>query len=1034
LILPSLRPCLLTALVFLPPGATAADEPQLHFHHLTVENGLSHNWVHAILKDGRGFLWFGTHNGLNRYDGSQFTVYRSDPGDPGTLPASFVGVLYEDSQQHLWVGSGWSGGGLALYDREHDRFKRLKPSWGAADVRAILEDREHRLWVGTENGVSQFDLASGTWTHHPINGTGPPRVAAPSVNSLLQDRAGRFWVATENGLFRFEPENGRYERWPGQPGDPLSLATVETWELHERPDGSLWAATIGAGLQRFDPASGRVTRYLPDPRDPGSLSQARVRRLVEGREGQLLVGTENGGLNVLDVASGRFTRYLPDLSDDESLNAVSIWSLLLDDEGILWVGTFNGGVNFASPLGGRFRWLKASPGGLSDPHVSAVLQDRGGELWIGTDGGGLNRRDARMGRFRYYRHDPQDSHTLGSNAVQTLLMDRQGALWVGAWNGGLSRLDPQTGRATRYPRPSAPAGADHVWALLELRGGELLVGTQQGAELFDIARGHFTPLSQLYPDVDRGAVHAVAQDRNGDLWLCGYNFPDQATVLHVQRATRKVTRYRAAEPGRDGLAPGWGNAIFVDRLGTVWVGTAGGLSALRPGAAAFRRWTQADGLPDDFVTNILEDEAGDLWLTTGRGLVRLVDAIHLPEKMTLDVFDARDGLQGYDFPRGAAFRAADGEMFVGGQRGLNTFFPRQIRKNPKPPRVVFTGLRVFNRPVPFSDASRVTLSHSDSMVTFEFAALNYFLPEKNQYAYTLEGLDRTWSYVGGQRFATYTNLAPGDYTLRVRASNNDGVWNEQGASLRVHVQPPFWGTWWFHALVALAVIGLAASGYRLQVARLEARARELAVVLEERHRLARELHDTLEQTLAGIRLQLGVVARSLQAPQKAEQSLTLAERMLARCIDEARRTVLDLRSQALEGTDLAGALADEARRMAQASAIQAEVRVSGVRRRLDASTEHHLLRIGQEALTNAVKHSGGDRVLLELHYGADDVQLVVQDNGRGLPAAVDARERHFGIQGMRERVARLGGSLEVGDRAGGGVEVRVKLPSRPSGG
>jgi signal transduction histidine kinase/ligand-binding sensor domain-containing protein len=1013
----------------------------LRFRPLTVENGLSNNWVHAILKDSSGFLWFGTHDGLNRYDGSQFTVYRSNPRDPDTLPASFVGALYEDSEHRLWVGAAWSRAGLSLYDRARDRFLRLKPEHGAEDVRAILEDRDHRLWVGTENGVSQFELATRRWTPHPLNRPGqPPVVAAPNVNSLLLDRAGRLWVATESGLFRFVPETGAYERWPAAAGDPLSLATTEVWQLHEMRDGSLWAATVGAGLQRFDPDTGRVVRYLPDPRDPTSLSHRRVRTLASDGSGRLFVGTENGGLNVLDVASGRFTRYLPDLAAGDGLNAFSIWSLLLDDEQNLWVGTFNGGVNFASPLGGRFRLIAARSGGLSDPHVSAVLQNAAGDLWIGTDAGGLNRRDARTGRFTYYRYDPEDPHTIGSDAIQVLLEDGRGGLWVGAWNGGLARLDTRTGRAVRYPRRPAPHGGDHVWALLALADGRLLVGTQQGAEIFDPRTGVFTPLSARHPGVGNGPVVSVAQDAAGDFWLCGYNFPEDATVLQVERATGRVVGYRASGHARDGLAPGWGNAILVDSAGNVWAGSAGGLSVRRAGSAEFRHWTRADGLPDDGVTNMLEDDAGDLWVTTGRGLARLVGAVHAPDEARIDTFDVRDGLQGDDFPRGAGFRGRGGEMFVGGPRGLNAFYPRAIRRNPKPPRVVLTGLRIFNRPVragdpgsplarPIAEADRVSLSHADSMVTFEFAALNYFLPEKNQYAYRLVGLDRDWNYVGAQRSATYTNLAPGDYTLRVRASNNDGTWNDDGASLRVHVDPPFWGTWWFRALLGIGVTGLVAFAYRLRVTRLQARARELTVLMEERHRLARELHDTLEQTLAGIRLQIGVVGRHIGSPDKAAPSLELAQRMLVRCIDEARRTVLDLRTQALDRTDIAGALAEQAREMTQSTPVRAEVTVSGTRRRLDASTEHHLLRIGQEAMTNALKHSGGDRVDVELVYTDQGLQLVVRDNGRGLPAELDDGRRHFGLQGMQERVARLGGSLVVGNRPGGGVEVAVRIPA-----
>jgi signal transduction histidine kinase len=377
------------------------------------------------------------------------------------------------------------------------------------------------------------------------------------------------------------------------------------------------------------------------------------------------------------------------------------------------------------------------------------------------------------------------------------------------------------------------------------------------------------------------------------------------------------------------------------------------------------------------------------------------------------------------------------------------FDPRTIVANPVAPPVVLTALKIFNRPLgvgtsdsplsrPISDTRELTVSYRQSVLTFEFAALNYLVPAKNQYRYRLEGFEREWNAAGPRHSATYTNLSPGRYVLRVQASNNDGVWNREGAALVLRVAPPFWRRDWFLALVAVVVAAMLALAYRWRVASLDARRRELArhydAIVAERSRLARELHDTLGQWLAAMKLQLGVVASWLRSsPRQAEENLELASRMLGRCIDEARRSVMDLRAQALEDSDLPTALAQQAAMMTVGSAPRVTVRVSGRPRRLDAVVEHHLLRIGQEALTNAVKHSGGDRIGIELRYAEAFTSLIVVDNGHGLSSTPGVSRGHFGLLGIRERVAKLRGSISLSSRLGGGLEVRVSIPRASEG-
>ena len=802
----------------------------------------------SIVRDSRGFLWVGTQDGLNRYDGRSFTTYRQSPSDPHSLPASVAGVLFEDSRKRLWVGTGWGQQGLALYDRDRDRFVRYPHGPGSGGlggnaVLAIVEDNRGGLWVGTDRGVDAFDPDRGVFRSYGfplLDGAASPREA----RALLHDRQGRLWVGTSAGLYRLDVQSGRYSRWRGLREAPSALDRVQVERLLEDDEGAIWVATLGSGLFRHDPLTGRLTQYVPRIGDETSLSHLRVLSLAADREGRLWVGTENGGLSVLDPRDGRFRRHLPDREDEDSLNSPSIHALHIDGQGIVWIGTFDGGVNYASPLAQRFEHVKPSRDGLSDAHVSAVMEDRAENLWVGTDGGGLNRIDHATGRYTHYRHNPRDEATLGSDTVLALLEDRDGAIWVGGWDAGLGRLDPRSGRVTRYRHKADDPTTivrNEVWEILRLRTGELLVGTHSaGADLFDPRSGKFTRLAARYPQATQTTVYAAVEDARGDLWLAGQN-----VAQHVDRTTAKVTTYTNDPADSSSLGRGAVSAVHVDSAGNVWLGTEGGLNCLSAATGRMRRYTVAEGLPHDTVTNVLEDSSGNLWVSTNWGLSEIIDAVHVPDRPRVLNFGVDDGLQGQAFARGACYRNRSGRLYFGGPRGLNTFRPEDIKQVPQPNPVVLTDLRIFNRsqvagapdsPLEKSitETRELTLSHRHSMVTFEFAALNLALAHRTRYAYMLEGFNRDWNQVGRQHTATYTNLPPGRYTFRVRASTEEGTWSEPGIALAVYVTPR-----WFERgsvrLLMIALLGLAVTGgYRWRVRTLRAHERELAQRVEER--------------------------------------------------------------------------------------------------------------------------------------------------------------------------------------------------------
>jgi signal transduction histidine kinase/ligand-binding sensor domain-containing protein len=843
------------AVLGLASGSLGADGrarfgPRTRFGHLTSQDGLSSNWVQAILQDRQGYLWFGTQDGLNRYDGASFKVYRNDPADPHSLPTNVAGVLLEDRRGRLWVGSSWGNEGVSLYDRRLDRFDTFRPAPGSRvgnAVRALIEDRSGRIWLGTDNGVAELLPDTGSFRCFPLlrgarDGTGEAAILA-----LFEDRRGRLWAGSQRGLLLFDREHGTYVRHPGRSDERYGLDRSEVWDFHEGADGRLWIATLGAGLHLFDPETGRDERFLPDPNDPWSISNARVRRIVPDGPERLFLGTENGGLDVLDLRTRRFEHYRPDVDDPASLDSSSIWSLARDDEGTLWIGTYSGGANFLSPYLQRFQLLEARHGLLDDSRVTSVLEDREGALWIGTDGGGLNHYDPVTRRFTSYRHDPRDPTSIGSDAVWAVRQDGAGRIWVGGWDGGLGLLDRASGRFRGFrhdPADPRTIANDHVWHIRELRTGELLVLTQGGPDLLDRATGVFTRLADRYPDAGRDVVlYSAAEDEAGNLWLVGNTF-----VGYVDRRSGKVSRYWNDPGDPQSLGAGWTQAVLVDSVGNVWFGTQRGLSCLTGKEKRWRRYTTADGLGDETVVGLLEDSKGGLWVSTLRGISWLADATSVPDRPRIHAFDVRDGLQSLEFLRNACVRGPSGTFYFGGARGLNSFRPEAIVPNPAPPRVVVTGLRIQGRLVrprergspleaAIGETERVSLSPSDTALTIEYAALNYAVPGKNRYRYKLEGFDTSWSEATAQHSATYTNLPwSRDFTFRVTASNNDGVWNEEGAALRLTVRPPFWATDGFRGTLALLLSAAAVLAYRRRVSRIHARARELAEKVAERTR------------------------------------------------------------------------------------------------------------------------------------------------------------------------------------------------------
>jgi diguanylate cyclase (GGDEF)-like protein len=862
--------------------ASASENRTLRFTGLSLERGLSQSFVTSILQDETGFMWFGTEDGLNRYDGYDFTVYKYDPQDRSSLSHSFVHTLYQDHAGFLWIGTDR---GLNRWDPTTDAFERFQhdPSDLASlsndRVQTIFEDSDRQLWVGTHGGLNLFDRSSKRFTRYIHSPDNPTSLSADGVWCVYEDREKNLWVGTSGGgLNRLDRMTGFFVQYRRDPRDPASLSHDDVRALHEDENGTIWVGTYGGGLSLLDRDRGRFLHLRRDPAKASSLSDDRVNVILEDEAGALWVGTESG-LDQWRKASRDFVHHRHDPSDFASLSNDLVRSLYQDRGGVLWVGTRVGGVNKRNASSAAFSHYEhdpESPSSLSSPVVTSFHEDRDGTLWVGTFGGGLNHFDPETGRFEQIRHDPADPSSLASDRVMALLVDAAGSIWVGTMDAGLDRLARGRDAFHHYshdPDDETALGEKGVTSLFEDSDGSIWVGTFGGGlHRFSAGSDGFVRFKHdpsTSTSLSSDFVTAIHEDDNGWLWVGteggGLNRCDRSmgTCVHF--------RHDPADAGSLSMDVVW--SIYQDRAGVLWIGTQGGglnrvtRSGDEPRKVRFDSYTERDGLANNFVYGIVEDGRGRLWLSTNRGLSRFD-----PLSESFKNFDTSHGLQSNEFNFGAYYETSSGELLFGGINGFNLFDPGEVPENGHVPPIVLTRVLKLDKPAPLSQAvwqtRELRLDYDDYVASFEFAALDYTSPEANRYAYKLDGFNRDWIDLGEFRRVSFTNLDPGHYVLRVKGANNEGVWNEAGISVAIEVVPPPWRTWWAYSLYTLLFV--AAFNHYLRrhqrrlareaeyTRRLEEevaqRTRELASGCEELARLNQRLEEaSMADSLTGLR-------------------------------------------------------------------------------------------------------------------------------------------------------------------------------------
>jgi signal transduction histidine kinase/ligand-binding sensor domain-containing protein/DNA-binding response OmpR family regulator len=1072
---------LILLLIFLDFAPASAQSEKIFFSNINVNHGLSDNAVKCIYRDSKGFMWFGTNSGLNRFDGYEFEIFRSEASDSSTLSDNVINVITGSSNGDLWIGTRT---GISILDGTTSRFRRLylKPSppdicQDINYITALAEGPEGSFLAGTHNGLFVINRDGNTISHmlfdkkscsSPVN----------NITSIVSDNNGSYWAGTAGGfIIKFRPGSGSVEKLEAEKDDEPS---GEISKILADRNSSLWAADRN-GLHLYntiDKEWDKGFRNLYGKR----FANLQVTGIVEDNHGQIWVSTDGKGAYIFD-SPGREPLNITSLPYAKgSLSGNGLTSLYCDREGIVWIGNSRRGVDFYKENIVKFSLYQNYPtneNSLSNNDVNCITEDRNGAIWIGTNGGGLNRYDRKLNSFTHFRAYPG---SLSSNIIVSVLESSDGMIWAGTYMGGLNRLDPETGIVKVYrndPADSASLSDDRVWDIREDQIGNLWIATLTGGlNYLDVKTGKFRRFNSGNSALCFNYLNSISIDESGNLWISSAN-----GLIYFDPANNRSECYYSNTASEGSLSDNQVISTFEDCRGLFWVCTNNGLNLMDRTSKTFRVFREADGLPSHSILRILEDRDSCLWVSSRNGLSKMIVTYsdsYLPEVSFIN-YGMKDGLQGKEFSETAAWAGSDGKLWFGGTEGLNAFMPKEIKMDPGQPVLVFTGLRIDNIPVaygevinsrvlldkPVYNTSEIILKYRENSFTIDFAALNYFFPETVQYSFNLEGFNDKWIFTkGAENYATFSNLDNGTYTFNLRGTNTDGIWSSNQVKLKIKVLPPIWKSWYAYFVYVSMILALLALLRWITVTRERMRMQLEHEQMESRH--IHEIDSLKIRFFTNISHELRTPLSLILSPAeklKSQWKEKPEEKQINLIIQNARRLLfmvnqlLDFRKMEVQGFGYNPSLGDIIGfiRKSVSSfddlAEQKQITLSFRSDRDELVTffdRPKLEKIIFNLLSNSFKftHNGGT---INVTTGAPDgvmreeVEIIVEDTGIGVPAdkignlftsfyQVDSglsdQGTGLGLALVKEFVKLHDGNITVQSEVGRGSRFTIVIPVR----
>lgn len=794
--------------IILWPFMSSGQEKNLFFRHLTTNDGLSHNSVYSIIEDNSGFIWIGTRSGLNRFDGYSFKIY--DINNSG-LPNAYINTIFKDSKGRIWIGT--QEGGLSMYNSTTDSFKSFiftskKPDEIDNDyIQAIAEDSKGNIWAGAHSDdLYRVDEKQGKLIRIQLADKLPKKFKIERINTMFFENDTMLWLGTMGGLFRFNQATGKVIPLYSQTG----IVDARVLCVFNENEQIIWLGTT-KGIIRYDKKNRRLKSFTTATSE---LTNDQIRDIKRMPDGRLMIATDGGGLNIYNPASGSFTSSKNDPDNPFTISNNSVYYIFVDKNKGLWIGNYNGGVNYYSEYDWKFLPVKHQVDdieSLSNNHIRTFFEDREGNMWIGTLGG-LNLFNPVSGKFKSYTFNKTASNSLSSNSVLAIYEDHEGYTWIGTFGGGISIFDKKKNTFRKFSHPDDATGSldkSSIYAITETNNNKLCIASLGGMYILDRKTNRLKRYVSSNSKLSSNTVKVLCNDRQGNIWI-GTN----RGLNRFNPETEEFKVFLHSNSDKTSLINNRILSLFEASDGKLWVGTeGGGVCFFDPEKNNFISITSADGLPDNVINGILQDDNGMFWFSTNKGLVQ-----YEPFQKKIKIFTVADGLQGNEFNQKAAFKSRDGKLYFGGSNGFNAFLPGNLLINQNPPKVLLTDLYISNNLVNVGEPNspldaqlfllkRLTLTNEQSNFELHFSVLGFINKGKYKYSFMMKGIDKGWTDFREVQSVNYSNLRSGLYTFMVRAINNDGIYSVEPTAVEIRILPPWWKSWWAYTFYAFIITG-----------------------------------------------------------------------------------------------------------------------------------------------------------------------------------------------------------------------------------